>query len=193
MPYITSINNESYTVDTLTPRQESQSLHMTINGESYPIDWRQIATLLSGNRPEQEGGRYSLIINGRSYEIFARRILKPEEKDSRTYEIHLEGQHFEVVVEDERTKLLSGIARGGASSNAARIQAPMPGLVVNVFFEPGAHVDAGQPVVVLEAMKMENDLAAPISGTIKEVKVNKGQTVDQNQVLVIIEGEQQSS
>lgn len=65
----------------------------------------------------------------------------------------------------------------------------MPGLVIGVPIEPGATVTRGQTVIVLEAMKMENDLAAPRSGIIKEIKVNQGQTVNQGDILVTIAGE----
>ena len=62
----------------------------------------------------------------------------------------------------------------------------MPGLVIGIPLEKGAKVEAGQTVVVLEAMKMENDLSSPIAGSIREIRVNKGQTVDQGEVLVVI-------
>jgi len=84
--------------------------------------------------------------------------------------------------------MLVGLTRAGVNSSASRIQAPMPGLVVNVLLEQGASVEQGQTVTVLEAMKMENDLVSPIAGTIKEIKVGKGQTVDQGAVLVLVEG-----
>jgi biotin carboxyl carrier protein len=62
----------------------------------------------------------------------------------------------------------------------------MPGLVVNVLVQPGDIVTQNQTVVVLEAMKMENDLPAPVAGMVKEVRVSKGQTVDQGEVLIVI-------
>jgi len=139
-------------------------------------------------RLSSEGGRYSLLIGGKSYEVFVRRLSQSGEKDDQTYEILLAGQRFEVTVADERTRMLAGLTRVGVNSSAARIQAPMPGLVVNVLLEQGSSVEQGQTVIVLEAMKMENDLVSPIAGTIKEIKVGKGQTVDQGAVLVLVEG-----
>jgi biotin carboxyl carrier protein len=65
----------------------------------------------------------------------------------------------------------------------------MPGLVLGIPLDAGAAVARGQAVVVLEAMKMENDLPSPIAGTIKEVRVSKGQTVNQGDVLVVIHAE----
>jgi biotin carboxyl carrier protein len=63
----------------------------------------------------------------------------------------------------------------------------MPGLVAHILLEQGTSVEQGQTVIVLEAMKMENDLVSPIAGTIKEIKVGKGQVVDQGAILVLVE------
>jgi biotin carboxyl carrier protein len=183
MTYISTIHQRSYTVDI---NKEHKLTSISLNGMSYALDWRQIATLATDS---SEGGRYSFLIGGKSYEVFARRLTQSGEKDSQTYEILLAGQRFEVTVEDEHTRMLAGVTRAGGSSGAAKIQAPMPGLVVNVLLEVGASVEQGQAVIVLEAMKMENDLASPITGTIKEIKVGKGQTVDQGAVLVLIESQ----
>ncbi|GLV58712.1 hypothetical protein KDH_55420 [Dictyobacter sp. S3.2.2.5] len=189
MPYIASINNQNYTITTRT--QDVQTA-VTLDGVTHALDWQRIAALAADDKGKQpEGGYYSLLISGKSYEVFVRRVVQDDEDGNRqTYEIQLAGQYFLVTVEDERTRTLTGIARSNAASSAARIKAPMPGLVVNTLAQPGDTVSAGQTVVVLEAMKMENDLPSPIAGTVKELKVQKGQTVDQGQLLVIIEGEQ---
>jgi len=161
---------------------------VVIDEKEFIIEWRRIAPLTLNEKGNiQEGGRYHLVIGNKSYEIYARHIANTEE--SNRYEIQIAGQYFEVRIEDERTKLLTSAVHTGSSSNIARISAPMPGLVIGTPFEAGAAVIAGQTIIVLEAMKMENDLPAPISGTIKEVKVNTGQTVEQGQILAIIEGE----
>ncbi len=183
MAYITTIHKQTHRIEIGEEGQQS----VTLDGIAHAIDWQQIAPLSADNKGVVgEGGRYSLLIEGKSYEVFARRITKADQKGSETYEIQVAGQRFEVMVEDERAKLLAGMARSGATTGEATVQAPMPGLVVNVPLEKGAKVEAGQTVVVLEAMKMENDLSAPIAGTIKELRVNKGQTVDQGETLVII-------
>lgn len=185
MVYITTTNDQLHTVDI---GENGQQHGIILNGTVHTIDWRHLASLVAdakGNR--SSGGHYSLIVAGKSYDIFARRMTKPDEKESQTYEVHITGQRFEVKVEDERTKKLAGLVRSGVHSGEASVQAPMPGLVINVSLEAGASVEEGQTVVVLEAMKMENDLASPIAGKLKEVRVSKGQTVEQGQVLVIIE------
>ncbi len=183
MAYITTIHNNTYRVET---PENGQHTAISLDDTSYDIDWRQIAPLADTGDHASAGGRYSLLLGGRSYDVFARRISKPGQRDGETYEIHLAGQRFEVKVEDERSRLLEGLVRAGSASAEATIQAPMPGLVLDIPVEPGAAVTEGQTVVVLEAMKMENDLSSPISGTIKEIHVTRGQTVDQGEALVII-------
>ena len=191
MSYISSANGNTHNIET---GENTPQRTITIDGVPVNIDWRQIAPLAAGVGTGEKGqggvgGRYSLIINGKSYEVFARRLNKPDEDESQTYEIFLAGQRFEVQVEDERTKSLTGAAASAHGSGEARIRAPMPGLVVGIPLEPGTPVTRGQTVVILEAMKMENDLSTPINGTIKEIRVSTGQTVNQGDVLVVVSGE----
>jgi len=184
MPYIVSVNNQSYSIEI-----GEEKRNVTIEETAHALDWRQIAPLAADAKGNvSAGGRYSLLIEGHSYEIFARRITKADEKDSQTYEILVGGQRFEVKVEDERTRLLASLAKSSATGDAT-VQAPMPGLVIGIPLTEGASVTQGQTVAVLEAMKMENDLATPLSGTVTAIRVNKGQTVNQGDVLVVVEGE----
>jgi biotin carboxyl carrier protein len=187
MPYISTINGRPYRIDT---GEDNPQRKILIDGISYDIDWRQIAPLAADAKGQTGvGGRYSLIIEGKSYEVFARRSNKPDEGDGQTYEIQIAGQLFEVYVEDEREKTLAGAAKSPHANGEAMVRAPMPGLVVGIPLEVGTSVARGQAVIVLEAMKMENDLPSPIAGTIKEVRVGKGQAVNQGDVLVVIHAE----
>lgn len=178
MPYISTTNNQPHiiAIDKENPQE------IRIDGQSLQIDWRQLAPLAA---VDAQGGRYSLLIGGKSYEVYAREISKPD-TDGFWYEIVVAGQRFEVHVEDEREKALAGSIKSAHEAGEAIVRAPMPGLVLGIPFEPGAQVERGQTVVILEAMKMENDLASPIAGTIKEVKVAKGQTVNQGDALVVV-------
>lgn len=192
MSYISTVNNKIYRVDT---GENASRRDILIEEAHYSLDWYRVALLALTQATTTQlpaptvGGRYSLIIAGKSYEVFARRINKPGAGNGQTYEIELTGQHFEVQVEDEREKALAGAAKSLHELGEVIVHAPMPGLVLDVPLEIGASVARGETVLVLEAMKMENDLAAPRSGTIKEVRVNKGQTVNQGDVLVVITGE----
>ncbi len=185
MSYISSIGDKAYSVDT---GENSPQRDISIDGMRYSIDWRQIAPLAADAKEQSSGGRFSLLIGEKSYEVFARPISKPGGKGY-SYEIVVAGQRFEVDVEDEREKALTGSIQAVHESGEALVRAPMPGLVLGIPMEPGAKVERGQTVVVLEAMKMENDLASPIEGTVKEVRVSKGQTVNQGDVLVVVSRE----
>jgi biotin carboxyl carrier protein len=185
MPYISTTNSQSYTIVTGTENPQQ----ITIDGQILNIDWRQLAPLAADAKGKTGmGGRYSLLMGGKSYEVYAREINKPD-SGGFWYEVVVAGQRFEVHVEDEREKALSGSIKSAHEAGEAIVRAPMPGLVLGIPFEPGAKVERGQTVAILEAMKMENDLASPIAGTIKEVKVAKGQTVNQGDALVVVSGE----
>ena len=96
--------------------------------------------------------------------------------------------HVDVVaVVDRRRRERS---RGGEAATAAglqRLTAPMPGRVVRVLVKPGDVVEARQALVVVEAMKMENELASPKAGTVREVPVAEGQSVEAGRLLVVVE------
>jgi biotin carboxyl carrier protein len=181
MPYISTVNDHVYRIDT---GENNPQREITIDGSCYKIDWRNIAPFAA--EAKVLGGHYSLLIEGKSYEIFARRIIQPGDENGQLYEILFGEQRFEVRVEDEREKALAGSVKSARVSGEAKVRAPMPGLVIGIPLEVGASVTQGQTVIVLEAMKMENDLAAPRAGTIKEIKVSQGQTVNQGDVLVVI-------
>ena len=186
MGYIASIHDNDYTIETGANGQQRQII---FDGAPHEIDWRQIAPLAADTQGRiAQGGRYTLLIQGRSYEVFARRLATLDEQDGTTYEILLAGQRFEVHVEDERARTLLGSLQKTREVGEIKVRAPMPGLVLAIPKAAGETVERGETVVVLEAMKMENDLATPHSGTIKEILASQGQTVNQGDVLLVITG-----
>ncbi|NLL18853.1 MAG: biotin/lipoyl-binding protein, partial [Clostridia bacterium] len=74
-----------------------------------------------------------------------------------------------------------------ASGAGQQVVAPLPGVVLNILVNVGDKVSAGQTVIILEAMKMENEIAAPVSGTVSSLLVSKGQSVSTNEALLTIE------
>jgi acetyl/propionyl-CoA carboxylase alpha subunit len=95
------------------------------------------------------------------------------------------GDRWEVEVIDERTRHIRSLTSAGDHRRTAEVlRAPMPGLVVRVEAKPGDRVAAGAGLVVLEAMKMENELKAPGPARVKSVRVAAGQAVEKGQVLV---------
>jgi biotin carboxyl carrier protein len=102
--------------------------------------------------------------------------------------IGMRGERWEVEVVDERTRHIRSLT-GGADRQRGpgALRAPMPGLVVRVLVEPGQAVGRGGGVVVLEAMKMENELKAAADAMVKTVRVRAGEPVEKGQVLVEFE------
>jgi pyruvate carboxylase subunit B len=102
--------------------------------------------------------------------------------------IGLRGERWEVEAVDERTRHIRSLTGAVAGDRgAAPLKAPMPGLVVRILAEPGQGVTRGAGVVVLEAMKMENELKAPADARVKAVRVRPGEPVEKGQVLVEFE------
>lgn len=95
------------------------------------------------------------------------------------------GDRWDVEVVDERTRHIRSLTAGADKARGpATLRAPMPGLVVRVLVEAGQEVAGGAGVVVLEAMKMENELTAPAAGVVGAVRVRPGEPVEKGQVLV---------
>lgn len=103
------------------------------------------------------------------------------------------GERFHVEVTDERTRQIKAFTAAGASPpQGGVVTAPMPGLVVRVGVEEGQRVEAGQGLVVVEAMKMENELRAPHAGVVARVHVTAGQPVEKGAALVTLESPEPS-
>jgi acetyl/propionyl-CoA carboxylase alpha subunit len=93
---------------------------------------------------------------------------------------------YAITLTDPR-RLRSATAAGALAGGAARIMAPMPGKVVRVLVEAGAQVEAGDGIVVVEAMKMQNEMKSPRAGKVINVNVEVGATVDGGDLLAVIE------
>lgn len=104
-----------------------------------------------------------------------------------TYLVTVDGEPFEVEILDERDLLLERFGmKTAVTQTSQRVRAPMPGLVRRVLVERGQHVEAGQGLLVLEAMKMENELRAEIAGQVHSVTASVGVAVGKNELLVEI-------
>jgi len=96
------------------------------------------------------------------------------------------GMHFECQIEDSTDQLIRALGMDrGASSSIEQICAPMPGLVIDVLVQSDQRVSAGEPLLVLQAMKMENVIKAPVDLHIEEVLVKNGENVDKDAVMII--------
>jgi acetyl/propionyl-CoA carboxylase alpha subunit len=126
-------------------------------------------------------GLYSMIADGRSYELY----VEPREEGFR---LAVRGHRFDIRVLTEREWRLKKVApRQTAHSGEVTITAPMPGLVKGVLVEAGDTVKKGQRLVVLEAMKMENDITSPADGKVAKLHVQPNTVVEGGKPLVSIE------
>ena len=124
-----------------------------------------------------------LLLDGRGYPLLAER-----DGGGEGWTFRVGGRRVRAAVEDERTHAIRELAGGPESGERPReLRAPMPGLVVRILVEPGQAVEAGDGLVVMEAMKMENELSARAAGVVATVRVEEGQTVNQDDVLVTLE------
>lgn len=164
MKYRVTVGERAYAIEV------NQDQQITFDDEVLEVDFASVG----------EGGLYSLLVNNESFEAMV------EERDGVWY-VLMRGDLYEIDVVDERTELLK--ARAGAvipESGEIAVKAPMPGLVVAIKAEVGQEVEAGQTLVILESMKMENELKSPREGRVERVNVHERQSVDQHQVLVVI-------
>jgi biotin carboxyl carrier protein len=188
MRYLVTVDEREVSV-AIEESQSGALLQANVDDVKAPIDWSVVtaaARSLAGGA--DTAGHYSLLLGATSYDIYARPIASPDDTDegAQAYEVTVGARTFTVTLRDERTQALGRLVGGAHHSGDATIRAPMPGLVSNVLAQEGQEVERGQAIVVLEAMKMENDLTTPRAGVIKRINVTKGQTVNQGETLAII-------
>jgi biotin carboxyl carrier protein len=164
MKYITTVNGVRFEVEI------GRDGTLMVNGERREVDFL----------PFGDSSLYSIIMDNTSHDLLV------EERDGK-YEVLMQGRLFTVDVADERAQLLA-TRRAGAQveSGEISVKAPMPGLVVAVPVTEGQEVKAGQTIIVLESMKMQNELKTPRDGVVQRISVAAGQSVEQNKVLITI-------
>ena len=162
MKYLTIINSQRYEIEI------DQAGSVLINGKVRDVDFLNLG-----------GSLYSIITENKSLEAVI-------DDDDDKIAVMMDGRLFETQVLDERAMLLVQ-RRGGLASSSGEVHAPMPGLIVMVPAESGQAVAQGDTLVILESMKMQNELKSPVAGTIKAIHVQAGQAVDKNDLLVEID------
>ncbi len=170
MKYITMVNNQEYVIEI------DHDDTIVVNGERYAIDFHSLP----------DGGVVSLLLNNRSYEAVV------DERDE-TWEVLVRGELYSVTVQDERAYRLAK-ARGveTAVHGDVIIKSPMPGIIIAAPAAEGDVVQKGDKIIILESMKMENELRAPRDGVVARVQVKPGDSVEKDQVLAVIAEPQES-
>jgi biotin carboxyl carrier protein len=162
MIYISEVDGLEFAVEILDEH------HVRFGGDILDVDLAAVS-----GEP-----LYSLIVNGESFEGY----VYPDED---RWQVLLLGQFYQVRVEDEREKRLRMATKGEIRPGAEFIlRAPMPGLVVSVNVNEGQMVETGQTLVILESMKMQNELRAPYAGKVARVRIKAGESVEQKQIML---------
>ena len=103
-------------------------------------------------------------------------------------EFSMDGSWYKVTVKDEQQLLLDKLGfKSAAAANQGTLKSPMPGKILDILVRAGDSVEQGQPVAILEAMKMENELKSPIDGVIKSIAAEVGQSVEKKTLIMEIE------
>ena len=140
---------------------------LKINGTDYNVDINEV-----------EGQEIKLTVNGTDYTVTVDQEIKQQRKPV--------ARPVAAAAPQVAPAAGGSVQKGNAPAAGAKVTTPLPGTILDVFVNVGDAVKAGQTVVLLEAMKMENNIEADADGTIKEVKVRKGDSVLEGDVLVVI-------
>jgi biotin carboxyl carrier protein len=164
MKYISTINGEKYEIDI---DQEDQ---ITVNDHHYKVDVEFLS----------DSGVLSLLLDNQSIEAIV-------EQRGDSWEVLIQGELYTVIVQDERAfRLAKERGTSFEASGDAVVKSPMPGLIIEVLVEVGQTVEKGEKVVVLESMKMENELRSPRKGEVTHITTEPGESVEKGQALVTI-------
>jgi biotin carboxyl carrier protein len=123
---------------------------------------------------------YSILIGARQYEGSV------DEREDGTLDVHVGTSAFDFTAVDERRKLLGG-AGVAAASGTQQINAQMPGKVVKLLVSEGEMVEADQGLLIIEAMKMENEIKSPMAGIVSEIAVREGDAVETGALMIVVD------
>lgn len=154
-----------------------KTFEIDINGDAVTVDGQAVdASLLEVTGTPLR----RLSVNGESHRVIA------ERSDTRgEWDLHVDGFHLTAEVVDERTRAIRAMtARSDVPKGPKPVKAPMPGMIMRIDVAVGDLVKAGQGVVIIEAMKMENELKAEAAGTVSRIAIEPGTAVEKGTVLI---------
>ena len=166
MAFIAKLGEQTYSVEI---EELGKSVYrVSIDGNEFLVDGKKTGR-----------SSYSLIVDNRSFEVDV-------DNSEDEYRVLVDGRNYRVNLMDER-RVRVGTQSGIQLEGSQKISVPMPGKVIAVLVAEGDTVEKEQGLIIVEAMKMENEVKSPIAGTVKQIKVKAGETVDGGTVLVIVE------
>lgn len=164
MRYITSISDKEFVIEILDEH------HLSVNETVYEVDFESVS-----GQPI-----HTLLVDGKSYEAY----VYPDDDG---WQVMVLGMLYQLQVEDEREKKLRASLGGGLVEHGEyHLKSPMPGLVVAVPVSEGQSVSKGDVLVILESMKMQNELKSPRAGVVSRLRVKAGDNVEQKETLLSV-------
>ncbi len=162
------LNNEKHEIEI---KREGEKVFAKIDDREYELEASQ-----------PEPNVYLLKNEGKIYQIF----VSPRENSAEPFAVNVGNHQLEINIFDPKKLRGSGVADANADG-IAEIKTAMPGKLVRVLTEVGAEISAGEGVLVVEAMKMQNEMKSPKDGIVKEIRFSEGSTVNAGDILAIIE------
>ncbi len=156
MKYFAKVNGRDHEVELV---ERLGRLELTIDGQPFDMSYEEVDDL----------GQVIVLRDGKSYGLSM-------EGDEGHVHVTLAGHFYDITLEDERERAAHAADRA-SSKGGGMVTSVMPGVVVEVLVKSGATVEKGQPLLILSAMKMQNEIAAPSDGVVKDVLVSAGQAV----------------
>lgn len=148
----------------------AQEASVTVNAKEIGWDMKELPN-----------GTFSILANGKSYQA----VVDHMDRAAKQLKVKVNGNTYELAIKEPIDQLLQKMGLNiGSAKKVEAIKAPMPGLVLKIMVEEGQQIRKGDPVLILEAMKMENVFKAPADATVKAIKVTERKAVEKGEVLI---------
>lgn len=167
MAFIARLGEQTYTVE--IEEVDKSYYRVAVDGGEFFVDGRKTAH-----------NNYSLIVDNRSFEVDV--DISEDE-----YRVLVDGRNYHIQLIDERRMRMGEFQSGLELQGRQEVSVPMPGKVIAVLVAEKERVEKGQGLVIVEAMKMENEVRSPIAGEIKEVRVKTGESLEAGDILLVVE------
>jgi biotin carboxyl carrier protein len=177
MKFTATMDGKQHEIEVERDGDQPNLYHMTLDGVAHQVDARRMPSQI-----------VSLLMNHKSYDVDLERIAKKSDTLDGRIHVRVRGRvlRFEILAE-RQVKMREAQGVRFDVGGVATIDSPMPGKVIKLLKKEGDAVKAGEGVVVVEAMQMENELKSSKDGVVKEIKVKEGSTVEAGARLVLIE------
>jgi len=168
MKYFAQSSDKEYVIEV---QNSGETLTVLLGGKPVHIDFSKIG----------DGNFFSMLRDGKSYQLF----VEPNEHG---YLVSVNGRKYVVELEDEKSRMVRKVIKSDAQKQGqVELKSPMPGLIVKINAEENQQVQRNDSLLIIEAMKMENEIRATSPGTIKKIMAREGDSVEKDTVLMIIE------